>query len=294
MSLFLGLFETKIKILRNRKDFYSNLNFCVHSKRVSTNYVNTNCNNFAIVSADLFTEKNNLIKLLSLFILPFTFKKLNTKDTYRHKGLRKELLQKLRKKGITDERVLEAMNRVPRHLFLSDNSIFDVTAYDDIAFPIGEGQTISHPYTVAYQTQLLELLPKEKVLEIGTGSGYQAAVLAEMGVKLFSIERQRKLFDKTRKLLDELNYTGIKMFFGDGFEGLPSFAPFDKIIITAAAPEIPEKLKTQLMLGGQMIIPYEKNGSADMLRITRLEENEYEQEIFEKCAFVPMLKGKVF
>jgi len=219
---------------------------------------------------------------------------LNSKDTYRHKGLRKELIEKLRKKGITDERVLEAMNRVPRHLFLSDNSIFDVTAYDDIAFPIGEGQTISHPYTVAYQTQLLELLPKEKVLEIGTGSGYQAAVLAEMGVKLFSIERQRKLFDRTRKLLDDLNYKGIKMFFGDGFEGLPSFAPFDKIIITAAAPEIPEKLKAQLMLGGQMIIPYEKDGSADMLRITRLEENEYQHEIFEKCAFVPMLKGKVF
>ncbi|MBS1625343.1 MAG: protein-L-isoaspartate(D-aspartate) O-methyltransferase [Bacteroidetes bacterium] len=218
---------------------------------------------------------------------------LLSKDTYRHKGLRKELVALLAKKGITDRRVLEAIERVPRHLFLGNDNIFDVKAYEDIAFPIGEGQTISQPYTVAYQSQLLETLPKEKVLEIGTGSGYQAAVLAELGVKVFSIERQRKLYDRTRTLLNDLGYNAVKMFFGDGFEGLETFAPFDKIIITAAAPHIPEKLLGQLMLGGQMVIPLDIDGSTRMVRITRLEEKEYDQEIFSEAAFVPMLRGKV-
>jgi protein-L-isoaspartate(D-aspartate) O-methyltransferase len=216
------------------------------------------------------------------------------KDTYRHKGLRKELVALLRKKGITDEKVLTAIERVPRHLFLGNDNIFDVKAYEDVAFPIGEGQTISQPYTVAYQSQLLELLPKEKVLEIGTGSGYQAAVLAELGAKVYSIERQRKLYDRTRDILNELGYKSIKMFFGDGYEGLETFAPYDKIIITAAAPYIPEKLLTQLMLGGQMTLPLEIDGTTKMVRITRLEEKEYDQEIFSEAAFVPMLKGKVF
>ena len=216
------------------------------------------------------------------------------KDTYRHKGLRKELAALLAKKGITDERVLAAIERVPRHLFLGDDNIFDVKAYDDVAFPIGEGQTISQPHTVAYQSQLLEILPKEQVLEIGTGSGYQAAVLAELGAKVFSIERQRKLYDRTRTILNELGYKGVKMFFGDGFEGLETFAPFDKIIITAAAPHVPEKLLTQLMLGGQMVLPLEIDGATKMVRITRLEEKEFDQEIFSEAAFVPMLKGKVF
>lgn len=199
----------------------------------------------------------------------------------------------LAKKGITDRRVLDAIERVPRHLFLGNDNIFDVKAYEDIAFPIGEGQTISQPYTVAYQSQLLETLPKEKVLEIGTGSGYQAAVLAELGVKVFSIERQRKLYDRTRTLLNDLGYNAVKMFFGDGFEGLETFAPFDKIIITAAAPHIPEKLLGQLMLGGQMVIPLDIDGSTRMVRITRLEEKEFDQEIFSEAAFVPMLRGKV-
>ena len=216
------------------------------------------------------------------------------KDTYRHKGLRKELVALLRRKGISDEKVLAAIDRVPRHLFMGNDNIFDVAAYEDKAFPIGEGQTISQPYTVAYQSQLLELLPKEKVLEIGTGSGYQAAVLAEMGAKVFSIERQRKLYDRTRDLLNALGYKTVKMFFGDGYEGLETFAPYDKIIITAAAPHIPEKLLTQLMLGGQMILPLEIEGATKMVRITRLEEKEYDQEIFSEAAFVPMLKGKVF
>ena len=220
--------------------------------------------------------------------------RLLDKDTYRHKGLRKELVALLRKKGITDENVLAAIERVPRHLFLGLDNIFDVTAYEDKAFPIGEGQTISQPHTVAYQSQLLELLPKEKVLEIGTGSGYQATVLAELGAKVFSIERQRKLFDRTRDLLDELGYKSVKMFFGDGYEGLETFAPYDKIIITAAAPYIPEKLLTQLMLGGQMILPLEIESATKMVRITRLEEKEFDKEIFSEAAFVPMLRGKVF
>ena len=219
---------------------------------------------------------------------------LKEKDTYRHKGLRKELVSLLRKKGITDEKVLAAIDRVPRHLFMGHDNIFDVTAYEDKAFPIGEGQTISQPYTVAYQSQLLEILPKEKVLEIGTGSGYQAAVLAELGAKVFSIERQRKLYDRTRSLLIDLGYSSVKMFFGDGYEGLETFAPYDKIIITAAAPHIPEKLLTQLMLGGQMVLPLEIDGATKMVRITRLDEKEYDQEIFSEAAFVPMLKGKVF
>lgn len=218
---------------------------------------------------------------------------LLAKDTYRHKGLRKELITLLAQKGITDQKVLAAIERVPRHLFLGENNIFDVKAYEDIAFPIGEGQTISQPHTVAYQSQLLELLPGEKVLEIGTGSGYQAAVLAELGVKVFSIERHRKLYDKTRTILNDLGYKAVKMFFGDGFEGLETFAPFDKIIVTAAAPHVPEKLLTQLMLGGQMVLPLEINGATKMVRITRLEEKEFDQEIFSEAAFVPMLKGKV-
>jgi protein-L-isoaspartate(D-aspartate) O-methyltransferase len=214
-------------------------------------------------------------------------------DTPRHQGLRRALLQSLRDKGITEERVMEAMMRVPRHLFLRDDTIFENKAYEDIAFPIGEGQTISQPHTVAYQTQLLELTDRERVLEVGTGSGYQAAVLHEMGVRVFSIERQRKLFDTTKKLLSELGYRNIKMYFGDGYEGLPAFAPFDKILITAAAPELPTALLSQLMLGGQMVLPLDIEGTTRMIRITRTEEDEYEREIFAEAAFVPMLRGKV-
>src|ERR1044071_7239815 len=166
-----------------------------------------------------------------------------TEDTYRHKGLRKKLVDGIRKKGITDERVLSAINKIPRHFFL--DSAFDEVAYEDRAFPIGEGQTISQPYTVAYQTQLLEVKSFNKVLEIGTGSAYQAVVLAEMGAQVYTIERQKKLFE-SNKTFDYLKkFPNIKFFYGDGFEGLPTFAPFDKIIITAAAPEIPEKLIQQ-------------------------------------------------
>jgi protein-L-isoaspartate(D-aspartate) O-methyltransferase len=160
-------------------------------------------------------------------------------DTYRHKGLRKKLIDSLRDKGISNERVLAAMNEVPRHFFL--DTALDNIAYEDRAFPIAMGQTISQPYTVAYQTSLLEVEPQDKILEIGTGSIYQATVLAEMGAKVYTIERQKKLFDLTRKFVLKAKYPSIKFFYGDGFEGLPTFAPFDKVLITAAAPFIPPR-----------------------------------------------------
>ena len=161
-------------------------------------------------------------------------------DSYRHKGLRKKLVDQIRSKGITDEKVLHAINTIPRHYFL--DSAFEDKAYEDKAFPIAEGQTISQPYTVAYQSQLLELKPFEKVLEIGTGSAYQASVLAELGVQVYTIERQKKLFDQNRRFKYLEKYRNIKFFYGDGYEGLPTYAPFDKILITAAAPIIPPKL----------------------------------------------------
>ena len=164
-------------------------------------------------------------------------------DTYRHKGLRKKLVELVKSKGITNEKVLEAIEKIPRHYFL--DSAFDEVAYEDKAFPIAEGQTISQPYTVAYQSQLLEVKPFDKVLEIGTGSAYQASVLAELGAQVFTIERQKKLFDSNKKFEYIRRYPNIKFFYGDGYEGLPTFAPFDKVLITAAAPEIPKKLVDQ-------------------------------------------------
>ena len=160
-----------------------------------------------------------------------------TDDTYRHKGLRKKLTEIVEKKGITDEKVLETINKIPRHFFL--DSAFDEVAYEDRAFPIAEKQTISQPYTVAYQTQLLEVKPFLKVLEIGTGSAYQASVLAELGAQVFTIERQKKLFEANKKFDYLKKYPNIKFFYGDGYEGLPTYAPFDRVLITAAAPEIP-------------------------------------------------------
>jgi protein-L-isoaspartate(D-aspartate) O-methyltransferase len=184
------------------------------------------------------------------------------------------------------------MGKIPRHLFLSKESIFDETAYENKAFQIGNGQTISMPFTVAYQSQILEIAKGDKVLEIGTGSGYQAAVLAELGAQVFSIERQKLLFDKTSIFLKEMGYQKIKTFFGDGFAGLPAFAPFDKVIITAAAPELPKKLIDQMMIGGQMVIPLDDSDSTKMKRITKIDEQEILVEQFIDCSFVPMLKGK--
>lgn len=211
-------------------------------------------------------------------------------DTYRHKGLRKKLMDSLRNKGITDENVLSAMNNIPRHFFL--DSAFDEIAYEDRAFPISEGQTISQPYTVAYQTQLLQVKPFDKILEIGTGSIYQATVLAEMGAKIFTIERQKALFEKTKNYIFKTKYPNLKFFFGDGFEGLPTFAPFDKVIITAAAPLVPPKLIEQLKTGGKMVIPLNEGEHQRMLRITKNENGTTSEEAFENFSFVPMLSGK--
>jgi len=211
-------------------------------------------------------------------------------DTYRHKGLRKKLIDLLREKGITDEQVLNAMNNIPRHFFL--DTALDNIAYEDRAFPIAEGQTISQPYTVAYQTQLLQVKPQEKILEIGTGSMYQATVLGEMGAKVFTIERQKALFEKTKTYLFKNKYTNIKFFYGDGFEGLPTFAPFDKVLITAAAPFIPPKLLAQLKAGGKMVIPLDAGEHQRMLRITKNADGSTTEEAFENFSFVPMLTGK--
>lgn len=211
-------------------------------------------------------------------------------DTYRHKGLRKKLIDSIRDKGITDENVLDAMINLPRHFFL-DTALQDI-AYEDRAFPIAEGQTISQPYTVAYQTQLLQVKQYDKVLEIGTGSVYQASVLAEMGAQVFTIERQKKLYEKNKNFIFKSKYPGIKFFYGDGFEGLPTYAPFDKIIITAAAPEIPPKLVEQLKTGGKMVIPLDEGKYQRMLRVTKNVDGSYEEEAFENFSFVPMLKGK--
>lgn len=211
-------------------------------------------------------------------------------DTYRHKGMRKKLVDSLREKGILDIHVLDAMMRVPRHLFF--DSAFVDRSYEDKAFPIGEGQTISQPFTVAYQTTLLQIKRGDKVLEIGTGSGYQAAVLLEAGARVFTIERQRKLFDKTKGLLPNIGYSTIKLFFGDGFEGLPTFAPFDKILVTAGASEMPEKLLRQLKPGGCMVIPMGDDVQL-MKRFTLLADGSLQEETFDSFKFVPLLHGKV-
>lgn len=214
----------------------------------------------------------------------------SSEDTYRHKGLRRKLVDSVAAKGITDERVLAALNSIPRHFFL--DSAFEDVAYEDKAFPISEGQTISQPYTVAYQSQLLEVKPFEKVMEIGTGSAYQASVLAEMGAQVYTIERQKKLFDATRQFSFLKKYPNIKFFYGDGYEGLPTYAPFDKIIITAAAPGIPKKLLEQLKPGGMMVIPVGGSGVQRMMRITRQENGAIREEVFDHFSFVPMLEGK--
>jgi protein-L-isoaspartate(D-aspartate) O-methyltransferase len=213
-----------------------------------------------------------------------------TTDTYRHQGLRKKLVDTLRAKGISDESVLQAIAEVPRHFFL--DSAFDEIAYEDRAFPIGQGQTISHPYTVAYQTQLLGASRFDKVLEVGTGSAYQATVLAKMGALVYTIERQKALFDSNRGFLWLQEQPGIKYFYGDGFAGLPTYAPFDKILITAAAPSVPDRLIEQLRPGGWMVVPVGEGDVQQMKKITRLVQGGIAEEIFDSFSFVPMLSGK--
>ncbi len=210
-------------------------------------------------------------------------------DTYRHKGLRKRLVDELKRKGISDEEVLRAIGKVPRHFFF--DSSFDQWAYQDNAFPIDCEQTISQPFTVAFQTQLLKVNPRDKILEIGTGSGYQAAILAEMGARVYTIERFETLYTKASKILHTLSYSNIYTFFGDGYKGLPAYAPFDKIIVTCGATNIPSSLKEQLKIGGLLVIPVGNKDTQHMIRMTRLTDQKYQEETFAEFRFVPFLKG---
>ena len=210
-------------------------------------------------------------------------------DNFRHKGLRKRLIDSIRSKGIRDENVLEAMGRVPRHLFM--DSSFINFSYNDKAFPIAAGQTISQPYTVAFQTELLGVQKHLKVLEVGTGSGYQTAVLLELGARVYTIERQRQLFLDAQKTLAPMNYKPI-YFYGDGYEGLSSYAPFDRILVTAAAPVIPQSLLNQLSLGGILVIPEGGRDGQRMIRVERVAEDDFQRSEHGHFSFVPLLRGK--
>ena len=211
------------------------------------------------------------------------------KDTAKHQGLRNQLAALLKEKGITDKTVLEAIKKIPRHLFL--NSSFEDFAYQDKAFPIGAGQTISQPYTVAFQSQLLEVKKDHKVLEIGTGSGYQTAVLCLMGAKVYSVERQTELFKQTSALLPKLGIRPKHLSFGDGYKGLPNHAPFDSIIVTAGAPMIPQPLMAQLKIGGRLVIPLGEEQQI-MTLLIRKNETQFEKHELGECRFVPLLENK--
>ncbi|HRH61789.1 MAG TPA: protein-L-isoaspartate(D-aspartate) O-methyltransferase [Bacteroidia bacterium] len=210
-------------------------------------------------------------------------------DNYKHKGIRRQLVALLQSKGIKNQLVLQAIEAIPRHLFL--DSSFLKFAYQDEAFPIGAKQTISHPYTVAFQTELLELKKGDKVLEVGTGSGYQTAVLCYLGAKVFTIERQKTLYDKTKIFLPTLGYNA-KFFYGDGYKGIPPFAPYDKIIVTAGAPLIPEALMAQLKVGGKLVIPVGDDSGQQMISMIR-KQNGFEQTTHGSFKFVPLLEQKV-
>lgn len=211
-------------------------------------------------------------------------------DSFKYKGMRRKLIEELRSKGIKDGKILDAFESVPRHFFL-DNA-FAEQAYSNIAFQIGSGQTISHPYTVAFQTFLMDIKRGDKVLEIGTGSGFQTCILCELGAKVFSIERHKELHLKAKNIVRHLKYNA-RLSFGDGYKGLPAFAPFDKIIITCGAPDVPESLIDQLIVGGVMIIPIGEGGIQKMVRVTKISENETSTEEFGEFSFVPMLEKKV-
>jgi protein-L-isoaspartate(D-aspartate) O-methyltransferase len=211
------------------------------------------------------------------------------KDSYRHKGLRQKLIQSLGEKGIKNNNVLEAMNRVQRHLFM--DSSFINFSYADKAFPIAAGQTISQPYTVAFQTELLDPQKHQKILEVGTGSGYQTAVLLELGTRIYTIERQKELYTLAMKTLKTLGYKA-SFHYGDGYEGLPTFSPYDRILVTAGATEVPEKLLEQLAIGGRMVIPVGGKFGQKMILVVRESENDYTETIHGDFAFVPLLPGK--
>ncbi|MEZ4910774.1 MAG: protein-L-isoaspartate(D-aspartate) O-methyltransferase [Saprospiraceae bacterium] len=210
-------------------------------------------------------------------------------DSYRHKGLRQKLVQELRQKGIKDERILSAFNDIPRHYFI--DKAFSDWAYKDVAFPIDADQTISQPYTVAIQTQLMDVQTGDKILEIGTGSGFQACVLAYLGAKVYTIERQKQLFDKSSEFLPKIGFNQVRLLYGDGYLGAPRFAPFDKIIVTAGASQLPQTLFDQLKDGGIMVIPHGNADILDMKKITKSADGNHKIETFGKFRFVPFVKG---
>jgi len=238
-------------------------------------------------------RKRKYKKPFELLHVSFTFKflkpQLFLKDTFKHKGLRQQLVKVLIDKGIKDDAVLSAIGNIPRHLFM-DSGFLD-HAYQDKAFPIAADQTISQPYTVAFQTELLQVKKESKILEIGTGSGYQAAVLCELGAKVYSIERQQELFKKTSKFLPKLGYRPKKLIFGDGYNGLKEEAPFDGIIVTAGAPFVPKPLLSQLKVGGRLVIPVGDDVQVMTLFI-RKGPKEFEKHEFGDFRFVPLLEDK--
>lgn len=207
-------------------------------------------------------------------------------DSYRHKGMRRQLVKTVQAQGITDERVLAAIGKIPRHFFF-ENALVE-HAYEDKAFPIGAGQTISQPYTVAFQSQLLQIKPGDKILEIGTGSGYQAIVLLELGADVFTIEYQKTLYEHTRSFLPKIGYKP-HFFYGDGSQGLSRFAPYDKIIVTAGAPTVPNALIDQLKVGGCLVIPVGNQKTQQMMRITKTGDSKIKSEVFKDFKFVPLL-----
>ncbi len=228
-----------------------------------------------------------ILIFFKLFLRNKTEPKL--KDTNKHQGLRNQLVKVLEEKGITDKNVLVAIGKIPRHLFLAE--IFENFAYQDMAFPIGSEQTISQPYTVAFQSQLLEIKKGDKILEIGTGSGYQTAVLCLLGAVVYTVERQNKLFKNTLRELPKLGYHPKKMVFGDGYKGLPEAAPFDSIIVTAGAPVIPQALMAQLKIGGRLVIPVGEKDQI-MTLLIRKNETQFEKHEFGDFKFVPLLENK--
>ncbi|SDR97317.1 protein-L-isoaspartate(D-aspartate) O-methyltransferase [Gramella sp. MAR_2010_147] len=211
------------------------------------------------------------------------------KDTYRHQGKRQQLVKTVKKKGITNEKVLAAIGKIPRHLFM--DSSFEDHAYQDKAFPIAADQTISQPYTVAFQSELLEIKKGDKVLEVGTGSGYQTAVLCLLGAKVYSVERQRELYKKTKSFLSKLGYRPKYLSFGDGYKGIPEYAPYEKIIVTAGAPEVPRDLLSQLKVGGRLVIPVGTDVQTMTLFI-RKSTKEFDKKEFGAFRFVPLLEDK--
>lgn len=211
------------------------------------------------------------------------------KDTFKHKGLRQQLVNTLKEKGITDDKVLNAISKIPRHLFM-DSGFLD-HAYQDKAFPIGADQTISQPYTVAFQTELLQIKTNDKVLEIGTGSGYQTCVLELLGAKVFSIERQKALYLKTDNLLSKMRIKAQR-FYGDGYKGKAAFGPYDRVLVTCGAPNIPSSLLQQLKVGGLLVIPVGEGETQTMLRFTKISETDFTKEEFGKFSFVPMLQDR--